>query len=1067
MRPQYKILGASLLFGLIFWGIDALVDYFTFFPGSFWELLIVDVPPHELYIRSLILALFVIFGIIVSGIVTKEKKVERQLRESEEKLRLMADSLPALVSYMLPDQSFLFCNKTYESLTGLAVEHSRERTMRAVLGEEAYGTVLPYFESALAGETVAFDARFTLATGEPCDMHVTFVPHCDEHGMVRGVIALGIDVTEYKQAEKELIRQRDRAQRYLDIAGVIILGLDAEGSVSLINRKGCDILGFASEEIEGKNWCDHFVPQCWRQEVKGMFAAVTTGKVPPVERSETPVLTKDGEERIIQWHNTALTDAAGNVEGTLSSGTDITDLRRTEDLLREQLAMRDSLIEAMPGPVFYHSADNVYLGCNDAFARFIGMPKEEIVGRSVYDVRPSHLPDTCRKQDEELHRHPGFQVYESVVQSADGSQRDVIIHKAMYPGPDGRPAGIIGIILDITQRKKIERQLESNRASFTSIVENSSDGILVVDDEGTILYANSAAASMLGESVKQVVGLQFGHPIGTEGAIEVDIAAGRGEAGMALMRSSPAFWQGKPCSVVTLSDITQRRRYERALEDSEERMRSVVEESPIGINIAVDGSYQLVNPAFVKMFGYDSPAEILGRQVEELYDPEDARSIAYQELAGAGFYERKAIRKDGEPFEVSVSLSRIKVGGEPAVLGFVLDVTEERSLRAQLLQAQKMEAVGTMAGGVAHDFNNILTVIAGYTELVMAQKDPSHPEYRELQVVYDSARKGADLVHRLLTFSRKAESNPKPMDLNREVKQVVTLLSRTIPKMIEIETRLAEDLKVIDADAGQVEQVLMNLGVNARDAMPHGGKILIETRNATLDDEYARTRLEVRAGEYVRLVFSDTGCGMTKPELERIFEPFYTTKESGKGTGLGLATVYGIVKQHGGHISCYSEPGSGTTFNVYFPVIIHELKSEEKGESALPQGGVETILVVDDEEHILDLATRILNRGGYTVLTATNGLQALNIYSQEPPRVDLVVLDLIMPEMGGRACLTELLKIDPSVNVLLSSGYASGVAVKDPASLGAKGFLRKPFSVEGLLGEVRRILDEEPSREGQ
>ena len=388
------------------------------------------------------------------------------------------------------------------------------------------------------------------------------------------------------------------------------------------------------------------------------------------------------------------------------------------------------------------------------------------------------------------------------------------------------------------------------------------------------------------------------------------------------------------------------------------------------------------------------------------------------------------------------------------------DITEIRRIRDQLLMAGKMEAVGTLAGGIAHDFNNLLQAIMGYTQMLLMDKERDNPDFDKLTQIESSAQRASELTQQLLTFSRKVESKLRPVNINQEIKQVEKLLKRTIPRMIDIELHLEENIKVINADPAQLEQVLMNLGVNARDAMPDGGKFVVETENVILDEEYCKTHLGAVPGEHVLLSFSDTGCGMDKETVEHIFEPFYTTKETGKGTGLGLAMVYGIVKSHDGYIMCYSEPGKGTTFKIYFPAIEESVVSGglSVDREKEMQGGNETILLVDDEKAILDMGKNMLERFGYTVIKAESGEKAIEIYKAQKERIDLVILDLGMPGMGGHKCLKELLKIDSRIKVIIASGYSEIGKVKETVESGASGFIGKPYQLADMLKKVREAL---------
>jgi len=386
---------------------------------------------------------------------------------------------------------------------------------------------------------------------------------------------------------------------------------------------------------------------------------------------------------------------------------------------------------------------------------------------------------------------------------------------------------------------------------------------------------------------------------------------------------------------------------------------------------------------------------------------------------------------------------------------------EKKQLEAQLLHAQKMEAVGTLAGGVAHDFNNILQAITGYTELLLIKQDSEDPDYQDLQAIKESALRASNLVKQLLVFSRKVENKYEAIQLNEVILEIAKMLERTIPRMIKIEMVLENRLALINADVTQLEQVLMNLGVNARDAMPDGGSITIKTRNATLDETFCKAHVGAKPGEYVCLVVSDTGHGMDKEILNHIFEPFFTTKQRDKGTGLGLATLYGIIKSHGGFIYCSSEPRKGTTFDLYFPVLETDARPEVPQEAeirSLPRGQ-ETVLLVDDEEIILDLGQKILEGHGYTTLMATSGEEALKVYEAHRNQIDLVVLDVSMPGMGGYKCLEGLLKINPKVKTIISSGYSATGKVKAALQTGASGFIGKPYMIAEMLHKIREILD--------
>ena len=514
------------------------------------------------------------------------------------------------------------------------------------------------------------------------------------------------------------------------------------------------------------------------------------------------------------------------------------------------------------------------------------------------------------------------------------------------------------------------------------------------------------------------------------------------------------------------------------LQESEKKYRDLVENAnSIILRRDIKGNITFFNEFAQRLFGYTED-EILGRNVQGTILPDSESIKRNLENLSEGLQqdpekqivsEDENILRSGESVWIAWTYKPIFDGNEKLkeILCIGNDITElkraakeKKALEAQLQGAQKMEAIGTLAGGIAHDFNNILQAIIGYTQIILMGKESGDHDYEKLEAIEKSAQRASELTKRLLIFGRKVESQLKPLDLNQEVVQVSKMLERTIPKMIGIELHLTENLKVISADPVQIEQIMMNMGVNARDAMPDGGKLIFETKDVTLDDKFCNNHLGASPGKYVLLKVSDTGHGMEKELQEHIFEPFFTTKETGKGTGLGLAMVYGIVKSHRGYITCDSELGQGTSFKIYFPVLESETETAIKEKAEGPfEGGSETILIVDDEESIRELGEEVLTNYGYTVKTAVDGETALEIYHKEYEQIDLVILDLSMPGMGGKRCLEELLKIHPQAKVVIASGYSVNGPTKETVDAGAKTFVGKPYEVSQILKVVRETLD--------
>ncbi len=505
----------------------------------------------------------------------------------------------------------------------------------------------------------------------------------------------------------------------------------------------------------------------------------------------------------------------------------------------------------------------------------------------------------------------------------------------------------------------------------------------------------------------------------------------------------------------------------RVLKDSETKFRFLVDRIQEAVLVVQDETIKVANPAAAAISGYPA-GELLARPFAEFIDAGDRERILglYRKVL-AGETEQDSvsfgvIRKGGAVFQASTQFISVIWEDRPAVFCLMHDASRKGALESQLLYAKKMEAIGTLAGGIAHDFNNHLQGISGYIQLLMMRGDRDRTEQGWLLQIERSVQRAAALTKQLLIFSRREESRLEPVDLNEVVRQAEKTLARTIPDTILTDLHLAGELRSIDADAVQLEHVLYNLGINAKDAMPEGGKIVIETRNVELDGAFCRDHAGLRPGRYVELLFKDTGHGMDRATLERIFEPFYTTKAVGSGVGLGLAIVYGIVRSHHGLILCESNPDAGTTFRIYLPVQEREViaparEERKKGDYR----GAETILIVDDEPDIIDIGQNTLEQFGYTVLTARNGEEAVDIYTRQGPGIDLVVLDLGMPGMGGERCLKELLRMNEDVKVLIASGYAATQTVQGILEAGATGFMAKPYRLEDMLKKVREVLDGE------
>ena len=760
--------------------------------------------------------------------------------------------------------------------------------------------------------------------------------------------------------------------------------------------------------------------------------------------------------------------------------------------LEESQKIYQSLVENSPDLFYQTDLQGRIAYISPSVYRLSGYTAEEAIGmKMAEDVYL--IPDERNVFLSKLQSAGRVTDFQARLKRKDGSFWWASTNAHYIKDGSGSIIGVEGVTRDISELKEAEIALRESERKYRHLFETAMVGIYRTRIEtGEFLAANKTMARMVGyESVDRFMEEYFTSehytdPLrreellkqlqinGQVDSFEVGLTKADGSTVQVAISATIYPELGYLEGVVV--DLTESKMAMEALRESEDRFRALSEESPFGVSLINENNlYKYINPAFINMFGYT---------LEDIKTGRDWFNLAFPDKE----YRKKVIKfwkDDQEVYPIGQSRPRTfdvccKDGSIKTIMfrpvtiasygQFVLyeDITEARraeeekeKLQAQLRQAQKMEAVGTLAGGVAHDFNNILQAITGYTQILLWKLERNHPEYKNLEAIQKASLRAKDLVHQLLLFSRKAETERKPVQLNREVKRAQGLLKSTIPKMVEIEIHPGKSLWTINADPVQVEQILLNLGGNAADAMPEGGRLIIETGNVTLDDSYITAHPKTTPGRYVLLTVSDTGHGIDKATVDKIFEPFFTTKEIGKGTGLGLASVYGIVKSHSGHINCYSEIGLGTTFKIYFPAI----EQEEAGQGAAavpepPPRGTETILLVDDEEWILDLASQILKNFGYKVVTASNGEGALEIFTKRRDEIDLIILDLGMPGMGGHRCLQEIIQFDPFAKVLIASGYTMNGHAKKTLEAGAAGFIGKPYKIDEILENVRKVLDQ-------
>lgn len=556
--------------------------------------------------------------------------------------------------------------------------------------------------------------------------------------------------------------------------------------------------------------------------------------------------------------------------------------------------------------------------------------------------------------------------------------------------------------------------------------------------------------------------METGHAL-----INIEETQMRPDGKLAVLLTSKVPLRDEQCTIIGVvgvyTDITDRKVSEEALRQSEARYRSVVEGSIQGIIIHQDNRILFSNAAAARIFGFASPDEMIGLDPDGLEAPEERHRFAgWREAClrgelGAEIHEWQGLRKDGSRIWVESTVTTIHWNGRPAFVSFRLDITKRKHLEDQFRQAQKMEAVGRLAGGIAHDFNNLLTAILGYSDLVLSDLTPGDPQLRRIEEIHRAGERAAALTQQLLAYSRKQILTPKVLNLNAIITDMVPMLRRLIGEDIDMVARLSPDLWAVRADPGQLEQVILNLAVNARDAMPRGGMLALATTNINPDDPAAHPVLTVPA---VRFEVSDTGCGMSEEVQTHLWEPFYTTKPQGQGTGLGLCTVAGIIEQSGGQVTVESQIGQGTMFRIDLPRADAVATVAPSGVVAPPEpAGRETVLLVEDEEAVRSLAKDVLTRHGCQVIEARHADEALELCRRNKRWIDLLITDMVMPgRLNGGELATQLVQARPGLKVLFISGYAEDNMLRNLGLTHGAGFLHKPFSPQELIAQMRRVL---------
>jgi PAS domain S-box-containing protein len=897
------------------------------------------------------------------------------------------------------------------------------------------------------------------------------------------------DVTGRKKAEA-------RFRGLLESAPDAIVGVDATGRISLVNAQTERLFGYWRDELIGRP-VEILVPDA----VRGMHPGHRTRYfADPQQRpmgagTQLAARRRDGTEFPAEISLSAL----DTEDGLLVSAAirDVTDRQVAADA-QSRLA---SIVQSSHDAIMGKTLDGVITSWNPGAVRLYGYTAEDMIGHGGEELFPPY-----RQQEEEqmlarIATGERVEQHQTERIRADGSAVTVSLTLSPILDSTGKIVGIASISRDVGAQQRAE-------ARFRGLLESAPDAIVGVDQTGRIALENAQTERLFGYGRDELVGhpvellvpdaIRPSHPGHRAGYLADPLPRPMG-AGMQLAgRRKDGSEFPAEISLSTLDteqgvlvsaairDVTGRAR-------AEAKFRGLLEAAPdaiVGVNAA--GRIMLVNAQAERLFGYGR-GDMVGEPVEMLV-PHGVR-VAHPTHRGGYFADPQqrpmgagkqlaARRRDGTEFPAEISLSALETEEGLLVSAAIRDVTEriesqaererlkaqgERErLEAQLHQSQRLESLGQLAGGVAHDFNNLLGAILNYAAFVEEQVagaaaapggEQWGPVCRDVEQIRRAAERATNLTHQLLAFGRREIVQPRVLILNDIVTDIEELLRRTLGEHIELGTSLAEDLWPVLADAGQIEQVLVNLAVNARDAMPAGGTLAIDTANVVVDDDYAASCHGLKSGRHARLRVSDTGAGMPKHVLHRVFEPFFTTKPKGEGTGLGLATVYGIITQADGYAQVYSEPGLGTTFSALLPITaVAALQSDQPAPVSHTRGG-ETVLVVEDEEAMREVTRRILARNGYQVITAATGADALRLTEQDQRQIHLLITDVIMPQMLGKEVAERIRATRPAIRTLFMSGYAHPVLASEGKLEAGVALIQKPFTEPSLLNKIKEVLD--------
>ena len=1030
-------------------------------------------------------------GIVITARdVTARITAEMQLRESEKNIRDLVELLPQIVFEVDRQGKFTFVNQHGLNLFG----YSREDFDKGVfIMELLLPKYHPYILDTIAGiieGEIHYDGQEFWAVKKsghefPISVYAASIIRGDAPCGVRGI---AVDITEQKRIEKESRDSEILYRTIFETTGTATIIVEEDTTISLVNSEFASLARTSKEYWEGKRSWTEIVAE---HDKARMVAYHHLRRKDPdrAPRNYTfDFIDGEGNTRKVLL-TVAMIPGTGK---SVASIADIEELERKDASLRESEARLRQIIDLVPHLIFAKNREGQFIMANQATADLYGTTVTGLIGRTDADFNPN--ADEVRhflKDDlEVMNSGVSKDIMEEQITDAAGRVRYLNTIKIPFHPPSTQDDAILGVSTDITSRKQAEEGLKKSEEKYRRLMEEAPIGFCLVDRLGNIQYVNRIIEEESGWSREELIGMNA-FAVGlfdedTKGLLmerlamrlagaaplnlEIPLVCKNGRKLFVEIRTTILVEDGLPYGAkLTIVNITQRKEAEEALRQSEELYRNVLENTQdVFYRSDINGALVMINPSFLRVLGYEATEDVLGKNIaRDFYAEPDDRERIVEEIFRTGAvkdYEVRLKRRDGSILTVSTNshLYRDRHGAVAGVEGFFQDITarkkeeeEKRKLETQLYHAQKMEAIGALAGGVAHDFNNVLMGMQGYVSLMLYELQADHSHYQKLQSLEDHIRRGANLTRQLLGFAKGEKNELIPSDIKEIVKKSTELFGQT-HRDIDILASYEDNLFLAEVDCGQIDQVLLNLYINAWQAMPGGGTIDIKVENVFALEDHSR-HLEIRPGRYISIAVTDTGIGMDENTRKRIFEPFFTTKATGGGTGLGLASAYGIIRNHGGLITVTSQIGCGSTFTVLLPASTHMQPKPEIQEEAATVG-TGTILLVDDEISIAETTSMMLENMGYRVYMVGNGHDAVQIYRQRHEEIDLVLLDLILPGLSGAKTFAALREINPQVRVLLCSGYCLAGEADEVMKSGCHGFIQKPFRINHLCREIEGII---------